>query len=68
MFYTYRHMERTKQKGDALLQLTQLKHIRKGAIVHLGSVMRRVARTYAPLLPTAKPNSKETTCFTNMRQ
>lgn len=25
--------------GDALLQLVQLKHIRKGAIVHLGSAM-----------------------------
>lgn len=26
--------------GDALLQLVQLKHIRKGALVHLGSAMR----------------------------
>lgn len=25
--------------GDALLQLVQLRHIRKGAIVHLGSAM-----------------------------
>lgn len=31
--------------GDALLQLVQLKHIRKGATVHLGGAMWDVIRT-----------------------
>ena len=42
MSYTYKHKERTKQKGinhDALLKLVMSKHIRKGAIVHLDSAM-----------------------------
>lgn len=31
--------------GDALLKLVMSKHIRKGAIVHLGSAMWEVIRT-----------------------
>ena len=41
--------------GDALLRLVQLRHIRKGAIVHLGSAMWELVGSGLVQYLTAKP-------------